>query len=187
VREAVQTLAAKGFVIVRQGSGTTVAPRSNWNVLDPDYLKITGFGESLFENLLETREILEPAIAGLAAQRATEAQVIRLRELVDELAAVGEKSPTEHANLDIAFHGLLAQCTNNPILQSLHLSITHLGRAQRELMARHQGGVDRAVFWHRHIVDAVASRDTAGSQDAMRMHMRQVHSELELSVSLGNT
>jgi DNA-binding FadR family transcriptional regulator len=182
VREAVQVLATKGFVQIRQGSGSTVAPRSRWNVLDTEYLSITGAGHALFENLLEARDIFEPAIAGLAAQRAKPEGIERLRELVEELAHAGNRNAEVHADLDIAFHHVLAECTGNPVLMSLHGSISHLAKAQRQVMAGREGAVERAVFWHQHIVDAVAAGDVVAAQDAMRMHLRQVHTDLEATV-----
>lgn len=179
VREAMQVLSAKGFVTIRQGSGTSVAGRESWNVLDAQYLEITGSGPALFGNLLETRDFLEPAVAGLAAERASADQINRLRELADELGAVGNVSPTRHAEVDIAFHATLAEATGNAVLVAMHNSLIQLGREQRVSAAAHQGGVERAVFWHKHIVDAVARRDPEAARDAMRMHIRQVRSEFE--------
>ena len=179
VREAIQVLATKGFVLIRQGSGTTVAPRSRWNVLDEDYLEITGFGEALFDNLIETRDVFEPAIAGLAAQRASEVEIEALRKLGAELAAAGSRDSAVQADLDIAFHHKLAECTGNPLLISIHGSISHLSRVHRPATVSQQGAVERALFWHEHIVDAVASGDAAAAQDAMRMHLRQAHTDLD--------
>jgi DNA-binding FadR family transcriptional regulator len=182
VREAIQTLATKGFVQIRQGSGSTVAPRLRWNVLDADYLEITGFGHAMLANLLETRDILEPAIAGLAAERATPEQLDELRALVAQLAEAGGKDVERNAQLDIAFHHKLAECTGNPILISLHGSISHLSRVQRQVLVSHQGAVERAVFWHQHIVEAIATGDAAAGRDAMRMHLRQVHTDLDATL-----
>lgn len=185
VREAIQALATKGFVQIRQGSGSTVAPRLRWNVLDADYLQITGFGKALFANLLETRDIFEPAIAGLAAERATPDQIAGLHQLVDALEAASDskgKSAKDNAALDIDFHHALAEATANPVLISLHGSISHLSRAQRQMMAERDGANERAIFWHRHIVDAIAGGDAAAARDAMRMHLRQVHADLDASM-----
>jgi DNA-binding FadR family transcriptional regulator len=179
VREAIQTLVAKGLVLVKQGSGASVAPRANWNVLDPEYLKMTGLDAALLDDLLESRDIIEPAVAALAATRATDVQIEVLRQFVADMRAAATTDPQGHAELDLGFHTLLAECTNNVVLVSIHASITHLGRAQREMMARREGGIERAVFWHQHIVDAIQRRDPEASRDAMRMHLRQVHGELD--------
>jgi DNA-binding FadR family transcriptional regulator len=179
VREAIQALASKGFVSIRQGSGSTVAPRSSWNVLDAEYLELTGGADAIVENLVETRDVLEPAIAGLAAARATPQTLEALRRAGVRLAeaVTSGRSHSDWAALDLAFHHALAECTGNQVLISVHGSLTQLGRA-------HPSDADppgssatwqRAMFWHDHIVDAVAAGDAAAAQDAMRMHLRQAH------------
>jgi DNA-binding GntR family transcriptional regulator len=55
----------------------------------------------------------------------------------------------------------------------------HIARAQRQTIATSTDAVERAVFWHNHITDAIEGRDAVAAQDAMRMHLRQVHTELE--------
>ncbi|AEV85066.1 Fatty acid metabolism regulator protein [Actinoplanes sp. SE50] len=177
VREALQALAAKGFVKVRQGSGCTVAPRVEWNQLDPAYLRVSHNGD-LLSHLVEAREILEPAIAAIAAYRASPVHVQRLRELAEELEQVGGADPGRHAAVDMAFHEALARATGNPVLVSIHASIAGLGRRSRVATAAVPGAVERAVFWHRHVVDAVAGGDPDAVRDAMRMHMRQVRTEI---------
>jgi DNA-binding FadR family transcriptional regulator len=181
VREAIQTLATKGFVQVRQGSGSTVAPRSSWNVLDQDYLQITGFGTAMFANLLEVREVVEPAIAGFAAARAKPADVAALRRLVAELAATHRRDPAAQESLDEAFHHKLAECTDNPVLLSLHGSIWHLTRMHGQPLS--PDSVHRVVFWHEQIIDAVAAGDADAAGDAMRLHLRQLRADLRGAAS----
>lgn len=177
VREAIQTLATKGFVQIRQGSGSTVAPRSSWNVLDQDYLQITGFGAAMFENLLEAREVVEPAIAAIAAARAKIDDVAALRALVAELAAAPRRDIDAQEHLEAAFHHKLAECSDNPVLISLHGSIWHLTRMQR--MPVMPSAVHRVVFWHEQIIDAIAAADAGAASDAMRLHLRQIRADLE--------
>jgi DNA-binding FadR family transcriptional regulator len=181
VREAIQALASKGFVSIRQGSGSTVAPRSSWNVLDAEYLELTGGAEALVENLVETRDVLEPAIAGLAAARATPAQLQALRRAGTQLAeaVASGRAAMDWAALDLAFHHALAECTGNPVLVSIHGSLSQLGRAHGAPSRPDTSAADwqRAMFWHEHIVEAVAAGDTPAAQDAMRMHLRQAHQD----------
>lgn len=178
-REAIQTLAAKGVVTVKHGSGTVVAPRWQHHQLDPDYLAIMGHGDALPDLVIEAREILEPMIAPLAAQRATADDLARLNELVEELAAVGEADPDVHARVDIAFHQTLAAASGNPVLSAMHDLITQLGLELRKASVQVPGAVDRAVTWHRHIFEAMEARDPSAVADAMRMHLRQARSEIE--------
>ena len=72
VREAFRVLAAKGLVSTRQRSGTSVAERSEWNLLDPDVVEWLGthrFPGDLLSDLAELREVVEPQAAFMAAER----------------------------------------------------------------------------------------------------------------------
>lgn len=177
VREALQALDAKGFIVVRQGSVAAVAPRHRWHVLDPDFLEVTN-PRDYFSLLQEARELLEPRIAALAAARASDDEIDEMDAINTRLAATGE-SPEAHAELDIAFHDAIARATDNAILVSMHASITGLGYRTRVESVAVPGAVDRALMWHGHILDALRARDAVGASAAMHLHMRQVRGELE--------
>ncbi len=86
LREALRVLAAKGLVESRQKRGTIVRSRSDWNLLDESLLRWLGEpDDALLENINEVRKIVEPAGAGLAAERRTEED---LRDLESALAAM---------------------------------------------------------------------------------------------------
>jgi DNA-binding FadR family transcriptional regulator len=177
VREALQALDAKGFIVVRQGSVATVAPKYQWHVLDPDFLDLTNVAE-YFDLLQEAREVLEPRIAALAAQRASEEDIAEMALLNAELSRVRD-SPSRHADLDIAFHDAVARATGNAILVSMHSSITGLGQRTRSAAATVPGAIDRAVTWHGAIIEALSSRDPESASAAMHLHLRQVRDELK--------
>lgn len=176
VREALQALDAKGFIVVRQGSVASVAPRYKWHVLDSEFLAVNS-GEEFFTLLQEARELLEPRLASIAAGRATP-EIIAEMEEINARLAVTKHSATEHADLDIAFHDAIARATDNSILVSLHSSISGLGQRSRSASAAIPGAIDRAVIWHQHIVDALKTGDAVGASAAMHLHLRQVREEL---------
>lgn len=86
-----------------------------------------------------------------------------------------------HAELDIRFHEAIAATTNNPVLTSLHSSITSLGRRTRIASAAVPGAVDRAVFWHRLLLEAIKERDAASAEAAMRMQLLALERMAEAS------
>ena len=174
VREALQALHAKGFIIVRQGSVATVAARQHWNVLDSDFLAVHT-GQEFFLDLQVAREILEPQIAFLAAQNAGPEDIKALESHFDLV----EGSPERHAAQDIAFHRALAQASGNAILASFHDSLTSLGQRTRVASAEIPGAIARAQEWHRQILAAVRGHDAESASAAMRLHLRQVREELE--------
>jgi DNA-binding FadR family transcriptional regulator len=176
-REAVSSLAAKGFVTVSQGATTVVAPRYSWNILDPDFLHVTG-GREYLRELQEAREQLEPQIAALAAERATEESIRLLRRLAQEMLRE-ESDPELHAQLDIQFHEAIAAATGNAVLFSLHHSLIQLGHLMRVVNAEVPGAIHRAAEWHLHIVEAIERRNPVAAEAAMRLHLIQVRSELD--------
>lgn len=176
VREAVHTLAAKGLIVARQGSGTTVAPRDQWNTLDPAFIAHT-VGEGMFKYLLEAREIIEPAIARMAAQRALPEDIERMERHLAEQAEFADDA-VRNAIADIAWHDALAHASHNPVLVTMHGSIAQLGRVWRTAAADVPGAVGRALEWHTRVLDCVKEGDAEAAQAAMRLHLHQVGSEL---------
>lgn len=177
VREAVRTLAAKGFVIASQGSSTIVAPKVHWNVLDPDFLAVNS-GEDFFDNLQQARELLEPSITALAVASITDAQLTELEAIHQSFTT--DLPPDEHARVDIRFHEAIAAASANPVLVALHTLISGLGLRTRELSAELPGAVERAQYWHQEILDALRARNAVAAETAMRRHLRQVRGELDL-------
>nr|WP_223170829.1 FadR/GntR family transcriptional regulator [Microbacterium sp. NIBRBAC000506063] len=177
VREALQALDAKGFIIVRQGSVAVVAPKFRWHVLDQDFLTVTNPRE-YFSMLQEARELLEPHIAAIAAERASDENIEEIAAIDARLAAARD-SAEEHAELDIAFHDAIARATDNAILVSMHASITGLGYRARVESVAVPGAVDRALLWHGQILDALRAGDVIAASSAMHLHLRQVRGELE--------
>nr|WP_281363937.1 FCD domain-containing protein [Microbacterium immunditiarum] len=182
VREAFQALDAKGFVLVRQGATTSVAPKRNWHVLDPDFLEVNT-GAEFFELLQETRDHIEPQIAALAAARATKEQIVAMEAILERQSATS--SPKEHAELDIAFHEAIARATDNSVLASMHDLITGLGHRARVASTEVDGAMERAEDWHRIVLEAIKKGDSEGASAAMFLHLRQVRSELA-KVNLAN-
>src|SRR5579864_2973290 len=75
VREGLKMLEERGLVRVEQGRGTTVQPRTAWNLLDPVVLRI-GLAHdhdmSLLDDLIAVRVVLEREMAKAAAGRLTQ-------------------------------------------------------------------------------------------------------------------
>lgn len=184
VREAMQTLEAKGFISIRHGSGMTVAPRTKWNALDPLYLAVSGAESDLFQQVLEAHYLIEPQVAAVAAAKANADDIEELDAMLHALEALSTKATDpetagERVELDISFHAVLTQITGNPVLITLHNSICELGRPHRLKASSSPRFAERAVHWHRVILDAVRAADSDAAFDAMRMHLREVRASFQ--------
>src|SRR5919201_5149763 len=89
VRDAVKTLSARGLVRVRQGIGTTVAEPSDGAYSDAIFLLLLRSSATVRE-VLEARELIEVAVAGMAAVRREDEDCERLERRLDEFAAAAE-------------------------------------------------------------------------------------------------
>src|SRR5437660_1118054 len=115
VREALRALEHRGLLEVRQGSagGHFVCP-VDASVVSRDFRTLLQLGRLTATQLAESRLIMEPEVARLAAERATDLDVKELRALLDERFAVlaGGRDPRE---LDLEFHRRLAATGRNPV------------------------------------------------------------------------
>jgi len=120
-REAVRILAAKGLVHSRPKVGTQVSSMEQWHLLDLDVLSwIFEFEpeESLLNSLFELRKIIEPASAAFAAQKRTEADLLRMRTALRDMATHSLASAAGQ-EADREFHSTLLEASENPFLVCL--------------------------------------------------------------------
>jgi GntR family transcriptional repressor for pyruvate dehydrogenase complex len=133
-------------------------------------------------DLAEVRSILEPEIAALAAERASEADRATLREAV----AVMDRSLKDadaYIEADLDFHLALAEAAANPLILSLIDSIVGLLREQRLRIFRVEGGPERGQVHHKQILEAMEKRDAKMARAAMKAHLEQVREDSQAPAS----
>ena len=167
IRETVKSLVSKGILEVRQGSGTYVI---GTDTLENDPLGFSKYEDKykLALELFEVRLMLEPEIAALAAQKATEQdkeEIVRLCDEVENLYLAGEN----HLQKDVEFHTYIARCSKNKVIEKLvpiiqSAVITFVNLTHRQLK-------DETIDTHRAITDAILNGDSAGAKYAMIMHL----------------
>ncbi|GEM32955.1 GntR family transcriptional regulator [Nocardia neocaledoniensis NBRC 108232] len=169
LREAMFELESKKLVERRQGRGSTVtelargAAELHDNLADLD----TELGYAT-----ELRELVEPRIAQLAAQRAVESNLLSLHEVLER--SHESLGPEESMALDIEFHSLLAHSAQNPLLVTLCTMTTEWTRHTRVLSHRTRLGRRISVHGHTEILRAVDAHDGPAAAAAMEQHLREV-------------
>jgi len=182
VREAVKTLREKGLVEAYSGRGTFVTKGTSYAVRQSLDLMIRTNKQEGSANLAGLRLVLEPEIAGLAAQQIEEQLLTTMREAVAEMDR-NLHDPDAYVEADLDFHLALAEAADNPLILSLLDSIVGLLREQRSRIFNVDGGPERGQFHHKRILAAVEQRDPEAARQAMRAHLHQVISD---SSSLAN-
>jgi GntR family transcriptional regulator, transcriptional repressor for pyruvate dehydrogenase complex len=180
VREAVKALREKGLVEAYTGRGTFVTNGTTQAIRQSlDLMVRIGQAEGA-AHLAEVREILEPEIAGLAAQRAEEQHLATMREAVAAMdASLHDAEAFIEADLD--FHLSLAEAAANPIILSLIDSIVGLLREQRLGTFQTPGGPQRGQYYHRRILAAIETRNADQARAEMRAHLQQVREDSRLT------
>lgn len=171
VREAVRALVAKGVIEVRSGSGLRVAAVDAAAVSESIGLFLRG-GTIDFEKVHEVRTLLEVHIAGVAAERSTESDVARMREV--HLRMQGDDGDVDAAALDdLEFHRTIARATQNDLYLLLMDSIgTALIDIRRENLG--SGSAPMTLGQHEAILDRISDRDRDGARAAMAAHLEGV-------------
>src|SRR5215813_3932990 len=113
VRDAVSALAARGLLDVRVGArgGLRIATSDPDRLIDAFSIQLRLMGLTRAE-LFEAMLVIEPVTASLAAERASESQIARLRTLVEQSTRVVD-DPAEFTNLAVGFHQALAELSAN--------------------------------------------------------------------------
>jgi DNA-binding FadR family transcriptional regulator len=168
IREALRALIHLGLLEARVGDGTYVRVTSE---LEAVLLRRTATARAA--DVLELRAVLEEHAAGLAAERRTEADTVRLREL---LVAARESnhsgSMTQVAAADGAFHLAIVRAAGNELLVELY---EYLGSALSALLAALPWDDDVAAehdHWHGTLVDAIGAGDAVAARYAASMLVR---------------
>lgn len=125
-----------------------------------------------FEEMLEIRLLLEPAAARRAAEKASQEQVVGLRQMLDEMAQVegdGHLSYGAFGLRDAAFHDLVAHSAGNElvreVLARLHTHV-HLFRLLYDTQVTYL-----AMGEHDEVLQGIAARDPDAAAYAMRRHI----------------
>ena len=172
VREALKTLKQEGLIEVRPGAGTFVVDATG-EALTQTFGLMMSIGNRSLTDIIEIREILEPEIAALAAQRA-KAKDIEAMERAVELMDANFEDIHKYAREDHSFHFALATATQNVIIPRLIASIVDLLDELREKIGTVDGARERGQEHHRQIIKAVQTKDPDAARAAMQAHLKQV-------------
>lgn len=116
VREAIRILVVLGYLETLHGKGTFFKLPPTTVELSFEEFE-TGLKEAPIVDLMEARNVLELEFVRLAAVRADNDDIERLRFLVDNMDK--SQSSEEFLEFDLKFHMALAEMSNNIVLNEL--------------------------------------------------------------------
>lgn len=185
IREAMRVLASKGLIEARPKRGTQVLPEGRWQQLDPDVLAWrVGHGDAgqFLRDLVDLREMIEPAACGYAAERASATELELITGLARELEYT-EGDEDAFIEADMRFHRALLQAAHNDLLLQVGAAIEAGLRLSRQVTVS-IGHVAR-VGEHTDVANAVIARSPARARRAMRQLLE--HGAADIAAVLGES
>jgi DNA-binding FadR family transcriptional regulator len=185
VRESIRILNAKGLVRSRQMAGTTVMPRSNWRLLDPDLIQWrmeAADRKVLLRDLLQVRLTLEPGVAWCATANGTPEAKARIHAawqgkiaVLHQQSVTPEEQRQHFITHDLEFHRAFLAAVGSEILEQLFSVIEAALSLMIDVQMQARGsttalvGMEETNQLHQDVYDAFAAGDADGAEKAMRL------------------
>jgi GntR family transcriptional regulator, transcriptional repressor for pyruvate dehydrogenase complex len=172
IRDAIRSLEAVGLLEPRQGVGTVVREVAADAVVNP-VASVILQKRKVINDLLDVRDIIEPALARRAALHASRRHIAELDSIVhlqEEKVRRGELATQE----DSSFHYTIALAADNSVMLKLVHVLMDLLRETRERSLQVGGRQEKSLAGHRRILAALKEGDAAAAEAAMRGHLSEI-------------
>ena len=179
VRAAILTLKNSGLLYVKKGAGG-----GTFVVNDISGVEISGLLQDIIKwknisirHVIEVREIIEPQIAYLAAENATERDIEKIWETITELEHFF-KVKRKFQSSDENFHRALAAAAKNPLLSIFQASLIDVLFKFIYHINWQEDHKKNILFHHRKIAEIVAQKYPERAMEAMKEHLADMQSIL---------
>ena len=174
LRSALALLEQDGLVERKVGSGTFVRPQA------PDEAASQFADTTSPMQLMQVRNMLEPAIIDLAVHHAAGRDLEQLGQALERVEAA--RTAEQFSIADEAFHQAIAQACGNPLMMWIYEQVNEVRR--HELWRASRGKVLSAENMaqynthHRTIFEAISHRDAQTAKATMTEHLDKAQKDL---------
>jgi len=168
LRQVLKMLEIMGVVSQRVGDGTYLNAAAPAILAEPMEFLILLDGIS-FEELMDSRQIVEPELAARAAARATPEQLATLRDSLLHMAESGDNH-TRLIEEDLRFHQTIFQMADNRVC-SIMFSIVHQSLHKLMEITSQMVDLEHTVKLHNRIYSAIRKGDPGEARARMSAHL----------------
>jgi len=172
VREAIRILEQKKVLKSRPGSGTFIILEDESSVVE-FLAKAIHREKNTLSEIFQFRELIEPQIAGLAAENATSKDIRLLEQLFDQQQRAVDNILLSK-ELDEKFHLALADATGNSVLLQVVELFGYILMKSRHELSQSPLRSKISVNGHRKILKAIKAGDSRAANDLMAEHLNAI-------------
>ena len=182
IREGIQHLVSLGILETRHGEGTFVRELGSGQVHFNALLPLLVLDDIDILQVLEYRRIVEKGAAALAAERATDQDLVEMEAVYEQMVQVRD-NVAEFARADLEFHLVLAKATGNPVIIKVNNVLRSILEISMENIVSTLGMED-GLHYHRLIIDAILARDAQAAEGIMQEHVDRTIVRLKAAAGL---
>jgi GntR family transcriptional repressor for pyruvate dehydrogenase complex len=172
-RDALRTLEALGIVDISRGAGGGARiTRGNPQLFAEALAVQLELADIDREEIMAAQGAVEGLAAELAARHATPAQILSLKELVDEAEALLDDLDA-FTRSSLQFHLGVAEASHNRVLHYQLISLQHVSWPSRN-RTLNRAVAKKILDAHRRLLALVAARDAAGARQFMEAHVGMI-------------
>ncbi len=172
VHEAIQVLVAVGLLQSHPGKGTWVRRDAMNGLIHPDAVRAR-LGELNARTLCEARAVIEVALTGMAASRATPDEIGDIRNALEAMRQSYDDTPA-FVKADLAFHMAVAKAGDNDLLAQFYQLARALLEEVIEGLVSLPQVKEESVRIQAAILGTVEAHDPQGAREAAEQHMHYI-------------
>ncbi|MZQ83512.1 GntR family transcriptional regulator [Paenibacillus sp. 5J-6] len=177
LREAFRILEREGLIETRPGGGRFL--NKNLSKAEDKTRILDNIERATIIELLEAREIFETGIVELAAQRASDQDILEIESALEKWGTIDSESD-DPVSPDQAFHLSIAKATHNVVLVNLiDLNMDLLKRTATKTVEI-PGRRSEVYKEHFNIFQAIKERDPLKAKETLLYHLKQVKQNIQL-------
>jgi GntR family transcriptional repressor for pyruvate dehydrogenase complex len=169
VREAVRILGKQKILRIEQGRGTYVENE----LTDAPADRLDFLERATMLQLTEARLIIEPELAAMAAEKATDAEAEAIMATAEAMKRKVEKR-RDFLKEDIHFHELIAKASHNEIMFHMLDRMSDLLVDSRRKSMKWPGMHEKASSYHFLIAQAIIQRNPTQARALMKCHLEDM-------------
>lgn len=181
IREALSALEMMGLLEVRTGEGAYIRQVQTDSMAVSLTWSLSMEKASVME-MLEVRRMMEVQAAGYAAERASDAELRELENIINSMRANMHNSGSIGEKADHSFHYNIAKATHNKITVRLMDTISdHLRHIIRAIRSKlYEGKYTPELLYEEHvrILSAMKDRNAEEARTQMKIHLEGVEEEI---------